>query len=348
MLYVPVVSARGDPLMPCHPARARELVRRGLALRRFKAGLFYLCLTERTEGVVQEVVVGIDPGSKKEGYSVKAEARTFLNVQADAVTHVKDAVADRREARRSRRYRKTPCRANRANRARGQLPPSTRARWAAKLRVLDVLRSLYPLVEAVVEDVKARTRKGVENRRWNASFSPLEVGKRWFYDEVRTRCSLRTVEGHETAAMRSALGLRKSSNKMAEVFEAHCVDAWVLAHHAVGGAAAPDNTWLTLMTPIRLHRRELHRRQPGKGGVRSPYGGTRSEGFTRGALVENAKHGVAYVGGTLKGRISLHSVVTGKRLCQNAKPAECAFLTYNSWRTRLLPALEDEVSAAKG
>lgn len=30
--YVPVVSSSGSPLMPCHPARARELVRKGRAL----------------------------------------------------------------------------------------------------------------------------------------------------------------------------------------------------------------------------------------------------------------------------------------------------------------------------
>lgn len=346
MLYVPVVSLTGAPLMPCHPARARELVRRGQALRRFQAGHFYLRLTERDAGVCQDVVVGIDPGSKKEGYCVKSEARTFLNIQADAVTHVKDAVADRREARRSRRYRKTPCRAPRLNRAHGGIAPSTKARWGAKLRVLDILRARYPLMEAVVEDVKARTRKGVENRRWNASFSPLEVGKHWFYDEVRARMSLRTVAGHETAAMRKALGLSKTSNKMAEVFEAHCVDAWVLAHHAVGGSPVPDNRRLVLMSPIRLHRRELHRRQPAQGGVRGPYGGTRSLGFTRGSLVAHRKYGVAYVGGTIKDRISLHERASGKRLCQNARPAECLFLTYNTWRTRLLPALKDGVSAA--
>ncbi|HEX2243525.1 MAG TPA: RRXRR domain-containing protein, partial [Gammaproteobacteria bacterium] len=35
MVYVPVVSKTGRPLMPCHPARARELVQKGKAVRRF-------------------------------------------------------------------------------------------------------------------------------------------------------------------------------------------------------------------------------------------------------------------------------------------------------------------------
>ena len=66
MLYVPVVSKTGRPLMPCHPARARELVRKGKAVRRFNRGLFYIQLTGREDGDKQPIAVGIDPGSKKE------------------------------------------------------------------------------------------------------------------------------------------------------------------------------------------------------------------------------------------------------------------------------------------
>jgi hypothetical protein len=97
--------------MPCHPARARELVRKGKAVRRFNQGMFYIQLTERESGDIQPIAIGIDPGSKKEGITIKSEAHTHLNIQADAVTWVRDAVETRREMRRSRRFRKTPCRA---------------------------------------------------------------------------------------------------------------------------------------------------------------------------------------------------------------------------------------------
>jgi hypothetical protein len=108
MVYVPVVSKIGRPLMPCHPARARELVRKGKAVWRFNRGLFYIQLTGREDGDKQPIAVGIDPGSKKEGITVKSEAHTYLNIQADAVTWVKEAVATRRQMRRARRYRKPP------------------------------------------------------------------------------------------------------------------------------------------------------------------------------------------------------------------------------------------------
>jgi len=72
--------------------------------------VFSIQLVDRQDGVTQPVAVGIDPGSKKEGFTVKSEVRTFLNIQADAVTWVKDAVETRRNLRRSGRMRKTPCR----------------------------------------------------------------------------------------------------------------------------------------------------------------------------------------------------------------------------------------------
>jgi hypothetical protein len=111
-----------------------------------------------------------------------------LNIQADAVTWVKDAVGVRRNMRRARRFRKTPCRKPRfdpsqAQDKRGGIPPSTKARWQWKLRLCNWLAKLYPISILVVEDIKAKT-KG--KRKWDSSFSPLEVGKKWFYSELST------------------------------------------------------------------------------------------------------------------------------------------------------------------
>jgi RRXRR protein len=318
--------------MPCHPARARGLVRKSKAVRRFNRGMFYIQLTGREDGDKQPIAVGIDPGSKQEGITVKSEARTYLNIQAGAVMWVRDAVEIRRQMRRARRYRKTPCRANRQNRARGGLPPSTKARWQWKLRLVQWLTKLYPIACFVVEDIKAAT---LGKRRWDASFSPLQVGKEWFYWELSKLARVETKQGHETKELRDALGLKKISRKLAAVFEAHCVDSWALANWWTGGHTQPDNKRLLCIMPLRFHRRQLHRLQPEKGGIRKPYGGTRSLGFKRGGLVKHVKHGLVYVGGFLKGRISLHSLIDGKRLCQNAKPSECKFLAFNSWRAAL-------------
>ncbi len=335
LLYVPVQDKNGRPLMPCHPARARELVRKGRAVRRFSKGIFYIRLLDREGGMTQEVAVGIDPGSKKEGFTVKSEAHTFLNIQADAVTWVKDAVKTRRDMRKKRRSRNTPCRQPRSNRSVGKwLAPSTRSRWGWKLRIANWLSKLYPVSHFVVEDIKART---TGQRKWDVSFSPLEYGKTWFYEELRKTAPVDTNSGWDTKQMRDAAGLKKSKNKMAVSFDSHCVDSWVMANSWTGGHIQPDNTRIMCLFPLQFHRRQLHYLQPSKGGVRRPYGGTRSLGFKRGSLVKHPKYGTVYVGGTAQGRISLHSMADGRRLCQNAVLSDCKFLAYNSWRQATCP-----------
>ena len=73
---------------------------------------------------------------------------------------------------------------------------------------------------------------------------------------------------------------------------------------------------------------------PGKGGYRRPYGGSMSQGFKRGSIVKHIKKGFCYVGGENidKKQVSLHSIQTGKRFTQSAKPADLIFRAYSSWR----------------
>jgi len=122
--------------------------------------------------------------------------------------------------RKTRRYRHTPCRKPRFNRKRGKIAPSTKARWQWKLRICNWLAKLYPISQFVVEDIKAKTKGKL---RWDASFSPLEVGKKWFYKELSIIAPVKTFQGWETKRLRDADGLLKSSNKTADTFDAHCV-----------------------------------------------------------------------------------------------------------------------------
>jgi len=175
-MFVPVVDKDNKPLMPTKPSRARRWIKSGKATPFWKKGVFCVRLNvEPKDRKMQEIVVGIDPGSKKEAFTVKSEIHTYLNIQADAVTWVKDAIKTRREMRKARRFRKTPCRKPRFNRTKGGLSPSTKARWQWKLRISWWLKKIFPIIDFVVEDISATTKKG--KRRWNESFSPLEVGK---------------------------------------------------------------------------------------------------------------------------------------------------------------------------
>ena len=171
-------------------------------------------------------------------------------MQADAHSKVSKKVEKRRELRRTRRSRNSPNRKNRTNRLanKARLPAGTRARWDWKLRILDWFSKLYPITYVCVEDIKARTIKRA--KKWNTSFSPLEIGKSWFYSEIQKRWKLYTLQGWETKELRDRLGLKKSSAKLADIFEAHCVDSWCLAYQRVGGADIPDTTDIFCIAPI--------------------------------------------------------------------------------------------------
>ena len=328
-MYVPVKSISDKQLMPTTPPVARHLIKSGKATPYWSNGIFCIRLNYNTTDYKQDIVVGVDPGSKKEGFTVKSEAHTYLNVQADAHRGVGKKVAKRRELRRGRRSRKCPNRKNRTNRLANsaRIPAGTRARWDWKLRILDWLSKLYPVTHVCVEDIKAQTI--ARAKKWNTSFSPLEVGKQWFYSEIHNRWELLTLQGWETKEIRDRLGLKKSSEKLSETFEAHCVDSWGLAYHTVGGESIPENTDIFCIAPIPIKRRCLHREQESKGRQRNRYGGTLlGNGLIKNTLIKHVKYGLTRLAGVnAKGLFSIYDLEGNKRLTTSAKRNSFKILT---------------------
>lgn len=340
-MFVPVKSKDGEQLMPTTPIRAAMMIKSREATPYWNNGIFCIRLNREPSGrYKQNIGVGVDPGSKKEGFTVKSESHTYLNVQADAHNKVGKKVEKRRELRRSRRSRKCPNRKNRMNRLANteRIPAGTRARWDWKLRILDWLSKMYPVTHICVEDIKARTIERV--RKWNQSFSPLEVGKKWFYTEIEKCWTLLTLAGHETKGIRDSLGLKKSSRKLSETFDAHCVDSWCLAYHIVGGNPIVDNVSIFCISPIRIERRSLHRQLPQKGGKRSRYGGTRCLGYAKGTLVKHIRHGLAVICGKMNNYLCLQPVEGGKRLTRSAKVSDCKILRRLNFRYKPVPVSE--------
>ena len=335
--WVPVVSKTGKPLMPCSPRRARKLLEKGKAVKRWYRGFFYIKLTEREDGDVQDVAMGVDPGSKREGYTVMSAKRTFLNINAHAADGkgIKRTMEGRRNARRARRQRKTPCRAPRFHnrkRPEGWSPASTKARWQLKLNVVVALSRLYPINITPVEDVCSELRKGEKWR--NSNFSPVMAGKNYLYNSLRERgYKVVTYTGREVAAERKRLGLPKTPNKLSNDFSAHCVDSWVLANLALGiPHTHPEMKEVMVLKPIPIVRRQLHKFIPQKGGRRPRYGGTMSEGYKKGTLMFHPKYGKVYLGGNDgKGRVTVHSYVFGDRLAQNVKLEDCRIVAHSPW-----------------
>jgi hypothetical protein len=349
-LRIAVVDRRGVALMPCTPSKARHLLKSGLARpKRNKLGLFFIQLTYEQEPNNQPLVVGLDPGSTFEGFSIVGPKDTVANLMVEAPDHVKAAIETRwsmRRARRSRKWRRPKRCDNRLNR-KNRIPPSTRSRWEAKARVVAHLKQILPLTDAVVEDVQAVTHKG-RGGKWNQSFSPVQVGKEHLYGLLRQMgLTVHLREGWQTKALREQYGLKKTKSKSRQSFDSHAVDAWVLAS-SISGAAAPTCRRLWYIVPVRLHRRQLHRLQASKGGQRKPYGGTRSLGLKRGTLVKHPKYGHGTIGGFDRKRstVSLHDYRSNKRLTQGAGVKECRVLTWVAFRSFLVA--EKEQKRGKG
>jgi hypothetical protein len=161
-VMVPVLSNSGKPLMPCHPARARELLRNKKAVRRWYRGVFAIKLLFCSSCTTQPVVVGVDPGAKREAFTVMSNKRTLFNVLSDSVSWVSLRVKIRKLLRRGRRFRKTPNRKARFNRCRGEgrVIPSIKSRQQIRINIVKFIMKLYPVSIVAYENTKAATRKG--------------------------------------------------------------------------------------------------------------------------------------------------------------------------------------------
>lgn len=185
--WVPVLDKRGVPLMPCHPARARQLLRAGRAVVAHHTP-FVIRLKDRVGGDVQPVRVCEDPGSKTTGIAVVREVAsadddgpTRVVLFKMELTHrgadVHSRMESRASLRRSRRSRKTRYREQRysnrsASRRKDRLAPSLRTRLDTTLSWTRRLMRWYPVAAVSVERVRFDTQlmenptiSGVEYQR---------------------------------------------------------------------------------------------------------------------------------------------------------------------------------------
>lgn len=164
-MYVFVLDQNLKPLDPCHPARARELLKAGRAAV-FRRYPFAIVLKDRTseESVIHPHRIKVDPGSKTTGIAVVQEP-TGRVTTAIEVTHrgqvIRDALLSRRALRRGRRNRKTRYRQPRfLNRTRpdGWLPPSLESRIANIMTWVGRIKKFCPITAISQELVRFDTQ----------------------------------------------------------------------------------------------------------------------------------------------------------------------------------------------
>ncbi|MER5622180.1 RNA-guided endonuclease IscB [Streptosporangium sp. NPDC002544] len=177
-----VLDARGHPLDPCHPARARRLLAAGRAVvHRHTPFVIRLKDRDAATSAIEGVQVGIDPGSKHTGLAVftdhggsrSGKYTIRLDHRGAAIRDRLSARAALRHARRSRNLRHRAPRFLNRTRPQGWLAPSLRHRvdttvsWVVRLARWAPVRAVH--VERVAFDTHAlsagRPLQGVEYQR---------------------------------------------------------------------------------------------------------------------------------------------------------------------------------------
>lgn len=154
-MLVYVLNKYGDPLMPCKPRKARILLRDGKA-KVVKKIPFTIQLLYGSSGYTQDVSLGVDAGSKHIGISATTEKTVLFEADVELRNDVVDNLSTRREARRTRRNRKTRYRKPRfKNRVKskrsGWLAPSIRQKIETHLSIIDMVNRILPITEIIVE-----------------------------------------------------------------------------------------------------------------------------------------------------------------------------------------------------
>jgi N6-L-threonylcarbamoyladenine synthase len=149
-----VLNIRRQPLMPCKPQKARILLKKGKA-RVVNRTPFTIQLLYPTGETTQPITLGVDSGFLNIGLSAITALKELYVAEVLLRSDIVKLNSERRQYRRTRRYRKTwyrkPRFLNRGNKKKGWLAPSIQHKLDAHLKVIGQVRALLPLSKIVVE-----------------------------------------------------------------------------------------------------------------------------------------------------------------------------------------------------
>ena len=152
MVYV--LNKDEKPLMPTkRHGKVRRWLKEGKAVVIHRTP-FTIQLTFETKEYIQDIVLGIDAGSKIIGISAVTEKEEVYSSETVLRTDVVELLSDRRECRRARRNRKTRYRKARFDNRRrkdGWLAPSIRHKIDSHLRLVRKVFEILPITSVVVE-----------------------------------------------------------------------------------------------------------------------------------------------------------------------------------------------------
>lgn len=154
-MKVYVLNNDGRPLMPCKPAKTRKLLRDGKA-KVVRKTPFTIKLLWDCENNTQEIVAGMDTGSKRIGVAAVGNDQVLYQSEVEIRDDVSRKMKQRtmyRRTRRSRKNRYRPARwLNRKNSTKlNRLPPSIKSKVQSHLREKKFVESILPISQWIVE-----------------------------------------------------------------------------------------------------------------------------------------------------------------------------------------------------
>lgn len=151
-MLVYVLNENKEPLMPCHPARARILLKNNKA-KVVKNTPFTIQLLYCAENNTQPVNLGVDAGSQYIGLSATTEKRELFKCNVELRQDISKLLESRRNQRRSRRSRKLRYRPPRFNNRKkdGWIAPSIQHKIDSHLTIIKKVCNILPVVNIIVE-----------------------------------------------------------------------------------------------------------------------------------------------------------------------------------------------------
>ena len=159
-MFVYVINKDDKPLMPCHPAKARKLLKKGKA-KVVNSTPFTIQLLYQADSNLQTINLGVDAGSKFIGLSATTEDKELFRAEVELRQDIPKLLESRKNLRRSRRNRKLrhrPARFN--NRSKHDwIAPSIQHKINSHISIISKICNILPITNIIVETAEFDVHK---------------------------------------------------------------------------------------------------------------------------------------------------------------------------------------------
>jgi len=148
-----VINKHGKPLMPCHSAKARLLLKNGKA-KVVKRTPFTIQLLYGSSGYKQPIMLGVDSDYTTIGLSAVSGRKEVYAAEVKLRDDIVKLNSERRQYRRGRRYRKTWYRKPRflnRRKPQGWLAPSIQHKLNSHIKAINKIKEILPISKINIE-----------------------------------------------------------------------------------------------------------------------------------------------------------------------------------------------------